>query len=697
MKTSNQLLLLGMLSALSPAAVADGAGAQAAVDTSQWKCESCKFEEGGSGTVDVGAASVSEKSAKFGDYTGLNKKGGYVIGDAAASYRGKDADYWRINASNLGLDSRSVDAEGGKQGSYKLLLDYDELPHYVSDNAYTPFLGTGGASLTLPAGFPAATTGAMPLASTLQTVSIGTQRKRLGVGASWIPDSNWEYSLSYRHETKDGTKRTAGSFFVNTSQLIEPVDYVTDQVDAAAAYTGKKLQAKFAYYGSVFRNGNSALTWQDPYAAVNGESAGQLALPPGNQFHQLQATAGYQLGDKTRLSGDVAVGRMTQNEGFLASTQNATLAVPGLPGSSLNGRVATLDAGLKLNSAVTERLWLNAAYTHNDRDNRTPQASYPSVATDMFVEAPRTNLPYSFKQDKLKLSAEYRASDKLRGSVGADFDAHRRTFAEVDTTHENTVWGKINSRVSDKVDLTLKLTHGERRNSGTFQAIPGITPPENPLLRRYNLANRNRDTAGARADIAVNERISVGFGVDSSEDKYSDSTIGLLNGKEFSLDADVSAIVTARTSLHLFANHQEIKSKQAGSQTFSIPDWSADNKDTTDFVGLGVKFKAIPDTLDVGADYSVTHSRSQINVNTGASNPPFPDMTTKRDSVKVYATYRVKENMSLQAGYWYEHYASRDWMLDGVAPATIPNVLALGLQAPQYNVNVVLLSVKYKF
>jgi MtrB/PioB family decaheme-associated outer membrane protein len=697
MKTSNQLLLLGMLSALSPAAVADGAAGQAATDTSQWKCESCKFEEGVSGTVDVGAGSVSDKSAKFGDYTGLNKKGGYFIGGASASYRDKDADYWRINASNLGLDSRSVDAEGGKQGSYKFLLNYDELPHYFSDNAQTPFIGAGGASLTLPAGFPAATTGAMPLAATLQSVDIGTERKRLGVGASWIPTSDWEYAVNFRHETKDGTKRTAGAFYVNTSQLIEPVDYVTDQVDASATYTGKKLQMKFAYYGSTFRDGNSALSWQDPYTPVAGETAGQLALPPNNQFHQLQATGGYQLGDKTRLSGDIAVGRMTQNDGFLASTQNATLAVPGLPGSSLNGRVSTLDAGLKLNSAVTERLRLNAAYTHNDRDNQTPQASYPSVATDMFVEAPRTNLPYSFKEDKLKLSADYMASAKLRGSVGADFDAHQRTFAEVDTTRESTAWGKINSQVSDKLALTLKLTHGERRNSGTFQAIPGITPPENPLLRRYNLANRNRDTAGARADIAVNERISVGFGVDSSEDKYSDSTIGLLDGKEFSLNADVSAILTERTSLHLFANHQEIKSKQAGGQSFSAPDWSADNKDTIDFFGLGVKHTAIPDKLDIGADYSLTHSRSQINVDTGATIPPFPDMTTSLDSLKLYATYLMNKKVSLQAGYWYEHYTSRDWMLDGVAPATIPNVLALGLQTPQYNVNVVRLSLRYKF
>ena len=36
-------------------------------------------------------------------------------------------------------------------------------------------------------------------------------------------------------------------------------------------------------------------------------------------------------------------------------------------------------------------------------------------------------------------------------------------------------------------------------------------------------------------------------------------------------------------------------------------------------------------------------------------------------------------------------------MLANVGPATIPNVLTMGLQPPQYKVNVVRLSVRYKF
>ena len=695
MTSTNQLLLLGALSALSSAAIA----ADTAVDTSQWKCESCKFEQGASGTVDVGAGSVSDKSAEFGQYNGLGKEGGFLIGDGSVRSRGEDGSHWNLNASNLGLDSRSLDAEGGRQGSYQLRFKYDESPHRIWDGALTPFLGSGGAALTLPAGFAAATTGAMPLTGAQQQVDLATQRKLLGVGASWIPAGNWEYAVNFRHETKDGNiLRTGGAFFVNSTQLIEPLDYVTDQVDASASYADRKFQLKLAYYGSKFSNGNHSLTWANPYAepvfltTFPGAGTGRLALPPDNQFHQVSASGGYQFNDRTRLSADLAVGRMTQNDDFLPYATSVAA-----PGGSLNGRAKTLDAGLKLSSALTDKLRLSAAYTHNDRDNQTPQALYAMWSTDMFAGAPRTNLPYSFTQDKLKLSAEYRASARLRGSIGADLDARKRTYQEVERTREDTAWGKLSTRLTDKLDVTAKLAHGERRIDGAYQVVAGVMPPENPLLRKYNMANRTRETAGLRADIALADTVNLGLGVESSEDKYKDSTIGLTNAKDFNINGDLSMIVGERTSLHLFANHQQIKSKQAGSQSYSVPDWSADNKDTINTYGLGIKHAAIKDKLDIGADYAVTRSRSVVNVTTGASSPAFPEVTEALDSVKLYAAYHLKDNVSLQAGYWHERYDSKDWMLDGVAPATIPNVLTMGLQAPKYSVNVVRLSVRYKF
>ena len=700
MRTGRRLFVLGTLSALSAAvAAADtaaGAG-RAAVDTSKWQCNLCKFEDGPSGTLTVGGGNVSDSSFKFGEYSGHQEKGGFFIGDAAVRYRGANGAYANVAATNLGLDTRALDAEGGQQGEYKLLFNYQQLPHFVSDSARTPFIGSGGASLTLPAGFPASTTGLMPLAGTLQPVDLETKRQVLGVGASLTPAQAWDYDVKLRHETRDGTKGTAGTFFVNAAHLAAPVDYVTDELNASASYTGTRWQAKFAYFGSSFRNSNASLSWQDPFVPVfPGAVSGQLALPPDNQFHQVSASVGYQFTERTRATADIALGRMVQDEAFLAPTLNTALAVPGLPQGSLDGRVATLNASLKLNSVISDRLRLNAVYSHNDRDNRTPQAVYAWVTTDMFLAAPRTNLPYSFTQDKLALRADYKVAARLKASTGFDYDALKRTFQEVDNTRENTLWHKIISRPLDNVDLTLKLSHGDRRNSGQ-QVVAAITPPENPLLRRFNLADRARDSAEVRADVAATERINIGLQADASEDDYSDSTIGLTSGREFSLSGDVSVLLSEETSLHLLASRHEIKSKQAGSQAFSTPDWWGENKDTIDLLAIGVKRVVIKDKLDVGADFTVSRSQSAISVNGGAADPAFPDLSTSRDSLKLYADYRMKNNMSLHAGYWYERYDSENWTLAGVAPDTIPNVLTFGEQAPQYRVHVIAVSVKYKF
>jgi MtrB/PioB family decaheme-associated outer membrane protein len=696
MKTSDQLLLLGMLSALPVAATA-AEGSTGLPDTSKWECKLCPNEQGWTGSVDAGVGHVSDKSSKFGEYNGLDKQGGFFIGDGAARFRGADGYYWNFNASDLGLASRSLDAEGGRQGKYKLTFKADEISHALSDSARTPFAGNGGPSLTVPVGFPAATTGAMPLAATLQQVDLDTQRKRLAIGASMLGASDWEYSIKFSHETKDGMKRTAGAFFANSAQFVEPVDYVTDQVDASVSYTGARFQAKLAYYASRFDNGNDALRWRNPFLVPGtpGALAGQLALAPDNQFHQFLATAAYQFGDSTRGSADVAWGRMTQNQNFLASTLNTGLAVPALPGSSLDGSAATLDANIKLTTEISKQFRLNAIYTHNDRDNQTAQAIYPSVSTDMFLASARTNLPYSFTLDKLKLNADYRFTPLAKLVVGYDHDRRRRTFQEVDTTKEDTFWGKFTTRALDNVDVTLKLSHGERRGSD-YLAVPGIAL-ENPLLRKYSMANRDRDSAEFRIDIAASETINIGLGVESSRDDYTDSAIGLKSGRDLGLNADVSWAVSDQTTLHLFGNRQEIQSSQSGSQMFAAPDWTGENKDTINTIGIGVKHAAIKDKLDIGANYTWSRTSSDISVNTGVTNSAFPQLGTSLDSFKLYANYRLSESLSLLGSYWYERYGTSNWMLDGVAPGTIPNILTLGEQSPNYHVHVIRLLMRYKF
>ena len=276
-----------------------------------------------------------------------------------------------------------------------------------------------------------------------------------------------------------------------------------------------------------------------------GAASGQLALAPDNQFHQLLASAGYAISPAVRASAEVAVGRMTQDAPYLAATLNPALAVPALPATSLHGSARTLDASLRLTAAATERLRLSASLTHNERDNHTPSAAYPAVSTDMFLGlAPRINQPYGFTQDRLKLDAEYRGPKRLKLAGGFEHADLQRTLQEADT-HEDKLWARVGAQVGENVSLALKLAHAERRN-GDYVALATIDPAENPLLRKFNQADRTRDSAGLRGDFTVGEKVTVGIGIDFANDDYTHSPIGLTDGRSVDVGADVSVAVSRR-------------------------------------------------------------------------------------------------------------------------------------------------------
>jgi len=668
------------------------------VDISGWVCEYCVFEQGLSGEIELGLGNVSDSSYKFGEYNGLYDKGGFLIANANVRYRDEDATYYDLKVRDLGLDTREVGIEGGRQGSYKIFLNYDEIAHYISDSAKTPYLGNGSDSLVLPSSWvdAASTAGMTELNPSLRGVDIYNQRKRLTVGADVILSGKWQTAFDVRHEERDGQKRSGGAFLFKSAQLVEPIDYTTDELDFSASYNTKKWQSTLAYYGSFFSNQNTSLTWQNAFTPdVAGADAGQRALAPDNEFHQFLFTSAYQMTHSTRISGDIAVGRMLQDDTLLAATTNPNLAVA-LPTNSANARIDTLTADLKLDSAVSEKLQLNVALRYNDRDNKTPSNVYDWVTTDSFASVPRSNLPYSFTDQSIKLGADYRFNRANRLSGGYDYEKKSRTNQEVDDTTENTVWGNYNLRTSGKIDVTLKAAHGVRDASG-YNPVVETVPPQNTLLIKYNMADRTRDTGGIQFNYNPGERISVGLGMELSRDDYTNSTLGLTDSRDTTYNADIAMVLAEATTAHGFASRQLIKSQQAGSQTFATPDWSANNDDTIDTLGIGIKHQLIVDELDIGADYVVTRSSGKVSVITGAPSSDFPDIDSDLDSLKLYADYQMKDNMKLHAAYWYEHYSSTDWALDNVDPGTIPNVISFGENAPNYNVNVVMVSLSYLF
>lgn len=705
-KTHSSLTLLATLGVLALTLPASNAvvAQTAAVDTSQWKCESCPYPKGTSGAIDVGLGATTDAAARFGDYTGLDRKGAQLLLGGTLSYRGGDGYFADAEASDLGLGSRRLDVLSGREGRYSIRLGYQQIPRSFGDEMRSPFAGIGSGVLTLPAGFPAASTAAMP-ASAIVAVDPELKWQRFSLAGTLLADGGWSWHLGLRRDARDGTKPITSSFFATATQMLAPLDQVTQELEVGGRYQRGPLQASLSYTVSRFQNDASSLTWANPFfAVVAGATRGQLALAPDNTLHQLSGSAGYDWAPwKARLSGDFAVGRLTQDAAFVNPTTNSLLGAITLPAPSLGGKVETFSGNLRASAAPLDGLRLVASYSRDVRDDRTSvRSGWPTVTTDLYLNpGTTTNTPFDSWRDRLKLSADWRvpaaAELKLKLSGGVDHDVRQRNYAEVVKVRETTVWAGASAQPMEALSLALKLQHAERDNT-PYGSAPWFGSAENPLLRKFNLASRTRDGGTLRADFTVSEKVSVGLSAGVHEDDYDETTIGLQSSRSDNVGVDVGIALSDDNQINLYAQSERLRTRQAGSQTFALPEWSALHSDRFELAGVGFRHVITAEKFDVGGDLLFGRSSSTIDITMlPLAEPPFPANKTRMDSVRLWAHYKLDEKMSIKAGWAYEKFRSNDWHVDGILPATVGNLLSLGEPSPRYQVHWVTVALRYRF
>ncbi len=700
-RTSIRLLILtaGLSVPLSLAAQTE----PTAVDTSNWSCEYCPEYSGWYGDVYAGVQNISDDSAKFGDYTGLNEDGAYLLADGELQYFGKDGYFTNIYFDDLGLDSRSINLQGGRQGLYEYYIDFNQLPHYVYDVSQTPYSGVD--NLVLPAGWVAANnTGSMSsLAASLQAVDIMQERETIGLGFRFIQSSRWQYAIDFNQSTLNGDKITGASFLLTSAQLPAPVDYKTDQLELTAGFTGKKLQAELAYYVSTFSNEYKSLTWQNPYlASVPGAEFGRLALAPDNNFHQISASASY-LFDRvtaTRLTANLSMGRMEQDDDYLPSTINSSLVTSALPQNNLDADVDTLNYNLRISSRPTRDASLSLAVEYSERDNNTPQNTYQQVVDDVFVSAAKTNVPYSFSRNKVSLRLAHRLPKNFRLAMGFHTGAYKRTLLDTSKTNDSNIWAELSASLFDMVDFRVKFADDSRRHAERDWLTIFLTQ-ENPYLQKFNMADRERNEITASISISPIDMLAIDLTADITDDDYTKSAIGLTDAEQTSYAIDLSLAPMDKLNLYLFFAQENIESTMAGSTNFSAPDWflpnwSAQQEDEIDTIGFGIEFEELFDKFDIGLDYNQSESQGniqQIPIPTEA----FPALTTDLKSTKLYLKYPLNQSMALRFEFLSERYKSNDWGFDNVEVDTIPNVLTLGQQVFDYDIDSISATFNYRF
>ena len=421
-------------------------------------------------SVEIGAAYVPTNSAKFGEYNGLDKKRGDLIGnfslrggDAYNSFDGGEGTRrWDINIKDLGATSRELSATEGEQGKWNIGIGYDELRHNITNTYQTPYAGAmGGNIFLLPANFGAINTATKTTTSPGVSTALGSnrlsngqlgdfntpdvysQRENSKVNAGFVIDSEWDVKFDYNRLKQSGAKlqgvagdqaNGTGATFAGQTPIVimNPTNYTTDTVNLALNWANDKAYATASYYGSFFRDANNSVSFDNPFYKAGTFTTGTTAYGldvmstmPDNDFNQLNLNGGYNISQVTKLVGGLSYGRNTQNDAYAQQG----LTPNGMPQASLNGLVISTHADLKLTNQTTKDLMLSAAFKYNERNNHTASTSYQYNTINEAgggVLSTSFNTPMSNKKTQLELAADYRIDKSQKVNISYAYEEIKR-------------------------------------------------------------------------------------------------------------------------------------------------------------------------------------------------------------------------------------------------------------------------------
>lgn len=436
--------------------------------------------------VELGFGATSNLSAQAHQYDGVSGSRAYLIGGfelyGGGRYDSDDATRWSLLGSDLDLHTRSLEAEYGVQGRFRIRLGYDELRRNQSDSYQAPYLGVGTNVLMLPSnwitpviprlsattpsarGLSPSVTSASAIvggvltpptaaqtnaANALQAadlpafrqVDLFTQRKRYGASWEQLLSERWSLTASISNEHKDGLKPQGAHSHATggdaSSILPMPIDQDDHKASVGLSFTGEALQAQASYEVSSFRNNIAGVTWNLWSGPTN---VATISTPPSNLFQKLLLSGSYEFTPHTRLVASASYSRNTQNQSFLGDT-----TAPIVPVASADALVVGESASLKLLSQATKNLNFSAGLKYDLRENRTPVNTYvfydnneapagvspfrylfpslPNLGTDANIAA---NTPYSREQTQATVDAEYRVAQGQRLKAGLSADKTRR-------------------------------------------------------------------------------------------------------------------------------------------------------------------------------------------------------------------------------------------------------------------------------
>jgi MtrB/PioB family decaheme-associated outer membrane protein len=638
----------------------------------------------------IGVEGEEGGKAKFTEYKDLREDGGFY--GRARLNLDKEKYFFNFDAGDFGYDTQYYKMDGGLWGKFKVDLFYQEIPHNITFDAKTPFIGAGSSILT--------GAGNTNLAS-WDTFDYSWERRQYGGGLKLNLIKPFFFNASYQREEREGIKPTgvaATSPGGAGVELPEPINYLTNNMKIEGGYARNPLFLSLMYFYSDFNNSNTNIN----LAGISSPAFNTprlFSLPPDNTYNKGAFKGAVKLPFNSKFS---------TNLGFAKGDSETSL----LP--RFDGEVNTQNYDFVLTSTPIHFLDAKFFYKYYKRENKSDRGPQAVVDGEDIVTV--DFLDYKTANYGTEVGLRLPARFYLKG--GYQYAKTEREFVKpaqdpdlvLPSNKDRSYFTQLRWSGLDFMDVMVGY---EKLNRDQYSA-----PIQSSQM--YSYAAQNRDTFKASVDIFPLENLNFGFEYRHRRSDYNGTEIGLRKDKRDEFGSNMAYTIGNTAKLYGNVDFGLIEFdpdlvRQQGVIDFP---WDAKQKDRTFAYGFGTEIYAIPNKLTFVFQHDYLKSNGSVDFTidpalftaanglAGANNGTV-DIMRSEDyilySLKIKAIYNFTKSLAASLGYAFERFRYADDQLDGYVFVPAGGVggngafLTGAYKNQSYKANVVFGGITYKF
>ena len=625
---------------------------------------------------------------------------------------------FRVAADNVGWRDGRYLGLLERPGRFTITGSWDGIPQFYSVDTRTPY-SANGATLTLDDATQRSIQNAqstldayVPQAAQFDLV----ERRDTGiVGATINPTTQLQLTTSFKTQKHVGELPWGASFgFSNDVEVALPYTSRANDFGLGAEWSNQRNMVRVAYDGSWFNNNDDTLVWDSPLRLDDSSSApgrGRMSLWPTNQAQTFSVAGSSKLAGRTQLTGFVSYGVWSNDSALQPFTINSQLPVFALPRPTADAGAHVFSTNFGIVSRPADDWRVTAKLRTYNFDNQMPATTITDyVSYDSSVNTSHTDGPFVYSHARGTLSADATWTGLKPVALAVGYTRNHSGYV-------HRIYADTDEDVFTLTADAVSLPWGSVRAQAEFSDRGGseldeaslVQIGEQPKMRHYDVANRQRRKFTGQLDLFPSDVWSLSFNAGFGNDDYDDSYFGLqessfrVAGVSVDVQRPNGLGAGAGYSYERYAGLQRSRSASPGAE-FEDPsrDWTADSTENVHYVSFYVTPPRMGQNTEARFIYDYSDARADYvyGIEPGSPLVPpnqLPQAYNTLHELRTEVRHRLSRRLAATVSYAFENFKVFDFAMD---PSVIdgivqPSSMVLGYVYRPYTTHSAVVSLLY--